>query len=151
MLYVPPWLEIARQECRTGVVEIPGSDHNARILEYGKAVDLIVTTDEIHWCSNFVNFCMEQADIRCTRSARARSWLQWGIPLQVPALGCIAIFQRGRGRQPDKTVIDAPGHVFIMTDLPEPGLIAGIGGNQRDKVCETTYTLDRLLDLRWPG
>jgi uncharacterized protein (TIGR02594 family) len=149
--YVPPWLELARQEARMGVKEIPGEEHNAHIVTYGTAVGLYVTTDEVPWCSNFVNWIFMQLEMKRTASARARSWLEWGIPLQNPALGAVVVFKRGTGPQPGKDVIEAPGHVFLLTDMLEPGTVTGIGGNQGNRVCERTYSLDDVLDIRWPG
>ncbi|KKK66354.1 hypothetical protein LCGC14_2964930, partial [marine sediment metagenome] len=38
--------------------------------------------DETPWCSSFVNFCVCEAGynpIKETGSARARSWLSWGV------------------------------------------------------------------------
>jgi len=151
MLYIPPWLELARAEARIGVREIPGEGHNPHIVTYGTAVGLYVTTDEIPWCSNFINWLFMQLDMRRTASARARSWLEWGIPLSHPALGCVVILQRGGGDQPGKDVIEAPGHVGLLVDRIEPDRVTLLGGNQGNRVCENTYLEDRVLDYRWPG
>jgi len=150
MIYIPPWLALAQEEARNGVVELPGGAHNPRIIEYGQAVDLFVTSDEIPWCSNFVNWLFWQLDMKRTRSARARSWLETGARLTSPALGCIAICSRGPSPQPGPEVIEAPGHVTLFTDLPEPGMFSGLGGNQSNRVCERNYPLASVLGWRWP-
>ncbi|CAN5284894.1 hypothetical protein BH24ACT7_BH24ACT7_15630 [soil metagenome] len=52
------WLAIARREMDTEVDEIPGSDHNQRILEYHATTTLPsgdAGRDETPWCSSFVN------------------------------------------------------------------------------------------------
>jgi len=151
MIYIPSWLESAIFEMRKGITEIPGEGHNPRILEYGTAVDLTVTTDEIPWCSNFVNWVFMDLEMERTRSARARSWLRWGDRLTVPALGCVVILQRGTGEQPGPEVIDAPGHVGLLTGMDEPGTVTLIGGNQSNKVCERTYPFSRVLAMRYPA
>jgi len=151
MLYIPPWLELARKEAAAGVREVLGDEHNPRIIEYGTAVDLIVTTDEVPWCSDFMNWLFMELDMERTRSARARSWLRHGISLRYAALGAICILKRGGGSQPGKDVIDAPGHVGLLVDMLEPKTVTILAGNQGNRVCEDVFPLDRLLDMRWPG
>lgn len=151
MLYIPPWLELARKEARSGVREIPGAEHNPRIIEYGKAVTLDVRTDEVPWCSDFVNWLFMELAMERTRGANARSWLEWGIRLEVAALGAVCVLSRGGGQQPGRDVIDAPGHVGVLTDMLEPGTVTILAGNQGDRVCEDVFPLSRLLDMRWPG
>jgi uncharacterized protein (TIGR02594 family) len=151
MLYLPPWLRLAQQEAMMGREEIHGSFHNSHIVAYGKAVGLFVTDDELPWCSNFINWLFLQLDMKRTDSARARSWLEWGIPLQNPALGAVCVLSRGPGVQPGKNIIEAPGHVGLLTDMLVPDSVTLLGGNQGNRVCERTYSLDRVLDLRWPG
>ena len=151
MLYIPPWLELARKEARSGVREIPGPEHNPRIIEYGKAVHLDVSTDEIPWCSDFVNWLFMELKMERTKSARARSWLRWGIPLQHAALGAVCILKRGVGDQPGKEILHAPGHVGVLTDMLEPETVTILAGNQGNRVCEDVFPLSRLLEMRWPG
>jgi len=151
MLYIPPWLRTMQREARAGVREIPGAEHNPRIIEYGRAVDLTVTDDEIPWCSNLVNWVFKELGMERTRSARARSWLKWGIPLQHAALGAVCVFSRGGGDQPGKDVIAAPGHVGLLVDMLEPETVTIQAGNQGNRICEDVFPLWRLLDMRWPG
>jgi uncharacterized protein (TIGR02594 family) len=151
MLYIPPWLELLREEARTGVREVLGPEHNPRIIEYGTAVDLIVSTDEIPWCSDVINWLFMKLKMERTRSAAARSWLEYGISLKYAALGAICIFKRGGGWQPSKEVIDAPGHVGLLVDIVEPDTMTILGGNQGNRICEDVYPRNLLLDMRWPG
>lgn len=139
-----PWLQAAIAEI--GVKEIAGAKHNPRVLEYGKAVSLSVTTDEVPWCSNFVSWCLWKAGIGSTRSARARSYEAWGVSVRAaPAPGAIAVFWRGESRS------SGQGHVgFYMGGDPAGGRIAVLGGNQGDAVSLKVYATARLLDLRWP-
>ena len=74
-----PWLEIAERE--QGVAEVPGAGDNPRVVDYLMSTtlgSLENQNDETPWCSAFVNWCMEQAGIKGTNSAWARSWLDWG-------------------------------------------------------------------------
>eukprot|EP01156_Anaeramoeba_ignava_P011257 Anaeramoba_ignava/a482504_22.p5 GENE.a482504_22~~a482504_22.p5 ORF type:complete len:143 (+),score=5.17 a482504_22:255-683(+) len=73
-----PWFKIALEEMWAGVTEIRGRKHNPRIIEYHKSTTLRASNDETAWCSSFVNWCIEQAGLKGTDSAAARSWLKWG-------------------------------------------------------------------------
>src|SRR4051812_47905079 len=90
---IPRWLVLASQEL--GVSEVVGLDHNKRILEYHSVTSLHAETDEVPWCSSFVNWCMKNSMIRGTYSAAARSWLSWGYECE-PIHGCITILERGK-------------------------------------------------------
>lgn len=150
MTYQPPWLTLAQQEI--GTLEIPGIDHHPRILEYHDTTTLDATTDEVPWCSSFVNWCILNCGLSLpgTRSARARSWLRYGVSLLIPALGCIAILKRGGHSQPGPEVIEAKGHVGFFIDAPNKRQITLLGGNQRNGVCIRDYPVGRVLNYRWP-
>lgn len=134
----PAWLEIARREL--GVTEIPGASHNARILEYHAVTTLRATADEVPWCSSFACWVMEAAGIRSTRSAAARSWLQWGRAIDEPMTGCVVVLKRG-----------APpaGHVGFFVGL-DGGRIALLGGNQSNQVRIARFPMADVLGYRMP-
>jgi uncharacterized protein (TIGR02594 family) len=135
-----PWFDIAKREMETGVDEIPGSRDNPRIIEYHASTTLKATDDETPWCSSFVNWCVEQAGLQGTKSAAARSWLQWGQALDQPRRGCIVVLQRGNSWQ---------GHVgFYYAD--EGGRILVLGGNQSNQVNISSYRKSAVLGYRWP-
>lgn len=134
---VPPWLAIAEGEM--GVAELYGSRHNPRIVEYHQATTLKAKADEVAWCSAFVNWCLQQLGIKGTKSAAARSWLNYGTPLAQPTYGCIAVFKRGSSAW--------QGHVaFYLVEDTEQVLV--LGGNQSDKVCVTAMPRSSLLAYR---
>lgn len=130
------WMDIAKAEL--GQREVKGAKHNPRILEYHATTTFKGTTDEIPWCSSFVNWCMEQADYRGTRSAAARSWLQWGQRLSAPVPGCIVVLSR-----------DGGGHVGFYMGQDSYGLRI-LGGNQGDAVTIAHYPHGRCLALVVP-
>lgn len=134
-----PWMAIALQEL--GVSEIPGTDHNARIIEYHQATSLRATDDETPWCSSFVNWCMGRAGYPRTDSAAARSWLQWGKRIDTPVYGCVVIFSRPPS--------PSSGHVAFYLGQ-RSGRIEVLGGNQGNKVSVATYPANRLLGYRMP-
>lgn len=150
----PSWLAIAEVEMLAGVVEVAGSGDNPRIVEYHRTTTLpdhLAAEDETAWCSSFVNFCVQRAGYQGTRSARARSWLRWGVGVSIvePPLGAIAVMKRGGANQPGPEVIDAQGHVGFFVGFPEPGRVAFLGGNQSNAVNVSTYPAERLLGFRW--
>src|SRR5512138_3265083 len=124
-------------------MEVAGRRHNARILEYHSATRLRATEDEVAWCSSFACWCMEQAGVPSTRSAAARSWLEWGEPLDAPRPGAVAVFTRGAN--PNQ------GHMGFVIGAEATGDIWLLGGNQDNAVSVKLYPRGRLLGLRWPG
>jgi len=121
-----------------GVLEIPGAEHEKKILNYHATTTLKATTDEVSWCSSFVNWCVIQAGMQGTNSAAARSWLKWGEQLKAPVEGCIVVFKRG-----------APpaGHVgfFVKRDGVSVWVL---GGNQSDQVKVSIYKASDVLGYR---
>lgn len=136
-------MAIARKELETGVHERPKGKHNPRILQYRATTTLRATADEVPWCSSFVNSCMEQAGVKGTKSAAARSWLNWtdGQKLTDPAPGCVVVFSRGSN--------PAHGHVALYVRERGNDIIV-LGGNQGNEVSEKAYPKGRLLGYRWP-
>lgn len=135
----PNWLAIAIKEL--GVSEVPGDQHNKRIVEYHATTTLKATTDEIPWCSSFVNWCINESGLIGTNMAAARSWLGWGARLSIPALGCVVVISRGTNV--------AQGHVGFYTGA-EGSNIKILGGNQGNQVSVALFPKDRLLGYRWP-
>lgn len=136
----PPWMLLA--EAELGQTEILGKSHNQRIIEYHALTTLQATDDETPWCSSFANWVMYHAGFIGTRSAAARSWLDWGIPLIHPTPGCIVIFKRGSS--------PTAGHVAFFDSIGRGGLIRVLGGNQGDSVSYASYKREDVLGYRWP-
>lgn len=162
----PPWHQIALQELAASVAE-QGSGEHPRILEYLATCNDLeegeAERDSTPWCSAFVNWCLAQAGITGTDSGWARSWAEWGEPVDPPRLGAIAVWARGR-TSPDEPIVT--GHVsFFVEDLGDSLLV--LGGNQSDSVSLKAYPkqgcltdtvtsagpvreLYELLGYRWP-
>lgn len=131
-----PWMDIAKGEL--GVKEKRGGE-NPRIISYHAVTTLKSTEDEVPWCSSFVSWCLERSGIESTKSAWARSYLNWGKKLERPKYGCVVVFSRGTDS----------GHVaFYLSEGTD--FVTVIGGNQSDSVCETSYPKSRVLGYRWP-
>ncbi|WP_353777250.1 TIGR02594 family protein [Winogradskyella sp. 3972H.M.0a.05] len=125
-----------------GQKEIPGSDHNERILEYQEMTGLNFGTDEVAWCSIFANWVALQADLPMSNSAMARSWLNVGHKTTWPQPGDIVVFWRKKKNGPF-------GHVGFFIGYTKSGKsIYCLGGNQSDEVNIQTFNLDRILEFR---
>lgn len=138
----PRWFDIARAEL--GVSEIPGPSHNPRILEYQQTVKYGAKDDETPWCSAFVNWCMTKAGIPGTNNAAARSWLNWGVGLDEPRLGCVVVFWR-------VSPSDWRGHVAFFVAEQGAHALDVLGGNQSDSVSVAPYPRHQVLGFRWPS
>lgn len=134
----PRWLQIASQEL--GISEIVGLNHNARILQYHSCTSLKAQSDEIPWCSSFVNWCMKQSMIKGTYSAAARSWLDWGYVCEY-RYGAIVILKRGDNEK--------SGHVGFCIE-EDDSFVHVLGGNQANKVSVQKFPKYQVLGYRWP-
>lgn len=138
----PNWIIIAEGEL--GVKEIPGKENNPRIVEYHSTCTLKAGDDETSWCSAFVNWVFYKLGMGRTKSAAARSWLDWGITIDQPEYGCVAIFTRGNS--------PIYGHVgfYVGDDPNNKDKILVLGGNQGDEVCIKSFPKSMLLGYRKP-
>ena len=128
-----------------GTTEAPGPADNPVIMEmYASVGQTHVEHDSVAWCAAFVGHCLEKAGIRSTRELTARSYLDWGLPVEVPDAqqGDIGVISRGSSRW--------QGHVFFI-DRIEGQWVWGLGGNQDDAVNVTRYPVAKLLGVRRAG
>lgn len=135
-MFEPPWLRKARRE--VGIAEVKGQEHNSRILEYHAVTKLKATADEVPWCAAFVSAMLEWSGVDSTKSAAAKSYLGWGVPLDKPSLGCIVVTQRQGGYHVGFYVHEAGDRITLL------------GGNQSDKVCEMSFPKSIVLAYRMP-
>jgi uncharacterized protein (TIGR02594 family) len=128
-----------------GTTEGPGPENNPVIMEmYASVGHDWVEHDSVAWCAAFVGHCLERAGIRSTRKLTARSYLDWGVPVEIDDAqpGDIAVIPRGASSW--------QGHVFFI-DRVEGPWVWGLGGNQSDAVTVKRYPISKLLGLRRAG
>ena len=128
-----------------GTTEGPGPADNPVIMEmYASVGHDWVEHDSVAWCAAFVGHCLEQAGIKSTRKLTARSYLDWGVPIDVADAqqGDIGVIPRGSSRW--------QGHVFFI-DRIEGQWVWGLGGNQDDAVNMKRYPVSKLLGVRRAG
>lgn len=136
------YMDIARS--LVGTKEVAGSDDNPKIMEMYRTVGHSgIEHDEVAWCAAFVGFCLEKGGLRSTRALNARSYLTFGVKVELADAkdGDIVVFERGNaGWQ---------GHVafFISASATK---IKVLGGNQSDAVSIASYPKSKLLGIRRP-
>ena len=136
-----PWLRVARREL--GVQTFAPGSSNPRITEYHAGTNIAGYDDKASWCSSFLNWTLARVGIAGTGSALARSWLEWGEPLDAPRHGCVAVLWR---EDPQGW----RGHVGFFLRL-EGGDVVLLGGNQLGSVREHRYPRGQVLGWRWPA
>lgn len=128
-----------------GTTEGPGPEDNPAIMAmYASVGHDWVEHDAVAWCAAFVGHCLEKAGLRSTRRLNARSYLDWGIPVDLPdaQAGDIVVFSRGSKSW--------QGHVgFFVKTIG--AMIEVLGGNQSDAVTIQRYAKSRLLGVRRAG
>jgi len=143
-----PWMDVANKELKRGVVEIPGPEHNPRILEYHATTNPAPTTDDNDgpWCSSFVNWCFTQVGIKGTNSAWAPFWIEkWkkGKTLEKPAYGAVGLVKIWK----DKEKTSYTRHVGFIYGMTTDEKIAILGGNQGKKPNSVTISYYSLADF----
>jgi uncharacterized protein (TIGR02594 family) len=138
MAQEPSWLIEARKHL--GLSEVKGAAHNAEILKMWRDIKRGgIKDDETPWCAAFVGSMLERVGVRSTRFESAKSYLQWGILLPEPALGCVVVFSR-----------DGGGHVGFLVGYDDKGNLLVLGGNQGDKVSIRSFPVKRVTGYRYP-
>jgi uncharacterized protein (TIGR02594 family) len=133
-------IDVARDEMKLDVQEIPGSQNNPRIVMYHATTAGGAAPDEVAWCSSFVNYCVEQTGLRGTDSKVARSWhdQHWGRDVTAnPVEGDIVVFSRHSPTQDG-------GHVAFFLDQDETD-IRVLGGNQNNRIGIGSFPKDGMM------
>lgn len=117
--------------------------HNPKVVQYFADVGHSwVKDDETAWCAAFVGAMIERSGGNSTRKLNARSYLEWGEPVDLNDAkeGDIVVFSRGdpNGWQ---------GHVGFFVKRVGTH-IEVLGGNQSNQVNKQRYPVSRLLSVR---
>lgn len=132
------WVEEANRHI--GLKEIKGFATNLTIKAWLVDLKAWWTDDEKPWCGALIAHCFKLAGIPLPRHwYRALDWLNWGIEIQSPCLGCVVVFSRLGG-----------GHVGFVVGLDKQGRLMVLGGNQGDKVSIVPFDKYRVAGYRMP-
>ena len=134
-------LKIAFNEL--GTEEIAGEKHNPEVLKYATETGIKgITSDEIPWCSTFVNWVAWKAGLKYSGKPNARSWLNVGTKVTSPEPGDVVVFWR-------ESPQSWKGHVgFFLGLSPDRKRVYCIGGNQGNRVSVSAYRLNTVLSYQ---
>ena len=138
---MPKWLDHAFRH--RGLREIPGPKHNPTIQKWLHRLGAWWTDDETPWCGAFVAHCLQVAGLPYPKHwYRAKAYGDYGQPCNKDSIpfGAICVKSRTGG-----------GHVFFAVARSRDGnTIYGLGGNQRNMVNITSFSLGEIDSVRWP-
>lgn len=135
----PAWIAVARRY--VGTTEVKGSGTSPVIRKWLTSLKAWWTDDETPWCGTFVASCMKEAGMPIPKAwYRALAWLDWGVPVHSPFVGCVVIYSRLGG-----------GHVGFVVGRDEHDRLLTLGGNQGDRVSIAPFDRSRALGYRWPA
>jgi len=115
---------------------------NPRVDAYFDDVGYPSMTDETAWCAAFVGAMLKRCGYPHTGKLTARSYLDWGKPVDLSKAEPGDIVVLWRGSPPSWQ-----GHVGFY-DRQADGNVYLLGGNQRDMVNVSGYSIDRVLSVR---
>lgn len=134
----------------TGTKETAGQFDNPQIMAWLRLDAGWPGSDEVAWCSAFCNAIAQSMRLPRSKSLRARSWLEVGLPIPLsqaePGFD-VVILKRGGGNQPGPEVLEAQGHVGFFAGV-EPGVVLVLGGNQGNAVSIARFPIDQILGIR---
>ena len=122
LVSLPHYPSVAFRELMLDVKEVPGSEYNARILQYFRDTSLRpFDGDETSWCAAGINFCLMVDGILGTGRANARSFTHWGCGCEQRRGAICVLWRVSRdGWQ---------GHVGILLGWSSSAVTL-LGGNQ---------------------
>lgn len=134
----PRWVTIGRTFL--GLREIPGAPTSPVIAGWLADLKAWWKDDETPWCGTACAAWMRAAGVELPQHwYRAKGWLDWGVRLSTPVLGCVVVFER-----------DGGGHVGLVVGAFLGGDLLVLGGNQGDAVRLSRFQRARVAGYRWP-
>jgi uncharacterized protein (TIGR02594 family) len=129
-----------------GTEEYAGDSNNPEVLKYARETGIAgVTTDEVAWCSTFVNWVAHKAGLQKSGKANARSWVDVGTRVTIPEPGDVVVFWR-------ESPQSWKGHVGIFLGFSiDKKRVYCIGGNQGNRVSVSAYRFDTVLSFQRLG
>ncbi len=141
----PVWYKAAKKYI--GLREIVGIKHQPLVVRMWARIKMAgIKDDETPWCAAFVGSCLEECEIRSTRSGWALDYAKFGQKLDFPAVGAIAY--KKRVNSAGKII---GGHVAFVAGKNSKGQLMLLGGNQGNKVGIDPFAQSGILGYRWPN
>ncbi|MEP7280535.1 MAG: TIGR02594 family protein [Rubrivivax sp.] len=148
----PSWMRVAQGEM--GQREVVGKGANPQIVSYLNTCPYLKRkgasqSDETAWCAAFVNWCLKRSGfpgLDTDQAGLARTWSTYGVALDGPRVGAIAVIYRAAASSDTAT----GNHVGFLVDGGVGNRVTLLGGNQGDQVVIRDYVGWDLIGLRWP-
>lgn len=113
------------------------------LRKYAHNGDISIDPSKVSWCSAFVNGCVRACSLVGTGSLMARSWLNWGQPVNEDDAkeGDIVVF--------DFEHDNVHGHVAMFIKWnDDDNTVTVIGGNQNNMIKYSNYIQDTVVGIR---
>lgn len=138
----PKWLTIGKSYI--GLKEVPGAESNEAIDAFFADAGFPGFHDDTAWCAAYLGAMLKRSGYPTLKSLTARDYLHYGIRLDKPKVGAIAVLWRESRRS-------WKGHVgFVVSINWEAKTFKILGGNQSDGVNIKTESFDQVLGWRYP-
>lgn len=124
-----------------GLTEIKGVKDNPLVMGMLQLDNPWPQSDEVPWCSAFMNFICRTLSLPRTRSLSALSWLQMGMTITKDELKVgedIVILDEGGGS----------GHVGFFAGFLGADKVKILGGNQSNTVNIESFPLSKVAGYR---
>jgi uncharacterized protein (TIGR02594 family) len=126
-----------------GIKEVAGSLDNPQIMAMLRLDGAWPASDEVPWCSAFVNYVAWLLNLPRSYSLAARSWLQIGRAIDYEdAEQENDVVVISRGLDPTK------GHVGFYAGLGTFNHVRILGGNQNNSVSVSEFDAARIIGVR---
>lgn len=133
----PKYLTLARTHI--GLRELTGQNDHPLLLSWWAKFNAKWLYRQA-WCGLFVAHCLNAFGHTIPATFyRAKSFLDWGVRIDYPCLGCVVIFDRKGG-----------GHVGFVVGKDNAGRLLVLGGNQGNKVSIEPFDVTRVMGYRVP-
>ena len=142
--YATPWLEWVLGHLGEKEDESEASNPFIDALWTAIGIKWDHTTDidsKVPWCAALVGAALQHTGYPHTASGLARSYLSYGVPLQVFRRGCILIWPRGSNPR--------AGHVDLGITLDD-GIVETVGGNVKNQVALGKRPIREAIGMRMP-
>jgi uncharacterized protein (TIGR02594 family) len=135
-----PWMAYAMDEAR----RFHGQSETVitNIHNYHTEINFSSTMVADPWCASFVNTCLKRTDTPYLHSPGSQMFCNSAlfVRIQTPVYGAIMVM---RNYRVSDNHFAGKGHVTLVygrvASGPSAGAIAGLGGNQNDRVLLSTY------------
>lgn len=118
------------------------ADQNAALAAFIKQnAGLNINPASTAWCAAVLNAALGASGVQGTGKLNARSFLNWGIPVDQPQPGDVVVFSRGPAGS-------GLGHTGIYMGSNPDGTIRVLSGNHADAVGVDNFSTSNLLGYR---